>query len=284
MNQKNQTTMGLLKQPSLQKKFNKQLTKKKKEVSMKILVLFSILLTIGIPSSHAGQATGDATEITQIANNMQLSAQYAQQTQQYGTQLKQYQTEIQNLQLNPASLMNTDATRIITGVGGVMQSGQAIGGTMSKIDGNFSNTYKSPLAGTYSENFKTWTNATIDTLGGAMRAAGLHRDAYSTDTAALTALFNKTQTSQGNSAALQTLSEITVAQTQQLQKLNDLISSQNLASSSYMASQASQQQAGVDNTEVIKKSFADSQITQVQSLDTSKKTYKKWNFYKPQSN
>jgi len=75
---------------------------------------------------------------------------------------------------------------------------------------------------------------------------GMHRDAFASDTAALTALFNKTQTSQGTVAAVQTLSEINVAQVQQIQMLNDLISTQNLASSIYMASQNAKDKARFD--------------------------------------
>ena len=208
---------------------------------MKKRLLILALAVISLPV-FAGAVVG-ATEITQIMNNIELANQYAQQVEQYGTQLQQFQAQLQDLKLNPTSFMGSDVQRLVHGIGGVMGAGQSIGGTMAQIDGNFSKKFKSPLAGTFSENFKTWTTSSQDTLGGAMRAAGLHRDAFATDTAALAALYNKTQTSQGTVAAVQTLSEINVMQVQQMQKLQDLVATQNVASSTFMAAQNSKDQA-----------------------------------------
>lgn len=190
--------------------------------------------------------TGGATEWTQIMNNVQLTSQYAQQVQQYSTQLQQYQMQLQNLARNPTTILGSDISKLLNGIGGIMQAGQSIGGTMSQIDGNFSQKFGNPLSGTFSQNFKTWTSTSTDTLGGALRAAGMHRDEFATDTAALTALFNKSQQSQGTVAAVQTLSEMTAMQIQQTQKLGDLLATQNVAASTYMASQNAKEQQAFD--------------------------------------
>lgn len=211
---------------------------------MKKRTLLLVALAVVAKSAFAGgAATGGASEYTQIMNNVQLANQYAQQVEQYASQLQQYQAQLRDLALNPTSMMGSDVSRLMHGIGGVMQAGQSIGGTLARIDGNFSKTFQNPLAGTFSENFKTWTTASTDTLGAAMRSAGMHRDAFASDTEALTALFNKTQTSQGTVAAVQTMSEINVMQVQQMQKLQDLIATQNVATSNYMASQNAKDQA-----------------------------------------
>lgn len=202
-----------------------------------------MLLALSSSAFAGGEAAGGATEVTQIMNNVELANQYAQQVQQYATQLQQYQAQLQDLKLNPTSIMGFDVQKLVNGIGGVMSAGQSVGGTMAQIDGNFAKKFKSPLAGSFSENFKTWTTSSQDTLGAAMKAAGLHRDAFANDTAALAALYNKTQTSQGTVAAVQTLSEVNVMQVQQMQKLQDLIATQNVASSAYMAAQNSKEQA-----------------------------------------
>ena len=202
------------------------------------------LATICVPA-FAGAVVG-ATEITQIMNNIELANQYAQQVEQYATQLQQFQAQLQDLKLNPTSIMSSDVQKLVHGIGGVMGAGQSIGGTLAQIDANFSKTFKSPLAGTFSENFKTWTTSSQDTLGAAMKSAGLIRDAFASDTAALAALYNKTQSSQGTVAAVQTLSEINVMQVQQMQKLQDLVATQNVASSAYMAAQNSKEQQNRD--------------------------------------
>lgn len=242
---------ALLSSPHLQPKRSiAQLQKKSGSVfKTRLVVLSGMLLALSSLAFAGGAASGGASEVTQIMNNVQLANQYSQQVQQYSTQLQQYQSQLQDLKLNPTSTMSSDVQRLVHGIGGVMSAGQSVGGTMAQIDGNFSKTFKSPLAGTFSENFKTWTTSSQDTLGGAMRAAGLHRDAYATDTAALAALYNKTQTSQGTVAAVQTLSEVNVMQVQQMQKLQDLVATQNVASSAYMAGQNSKEQAKADDSE-----------------------------------
>lgn len=245
-------------------------------------VLLVVALAVGSPAmADTVYCVNCGTEWTQLVNYAQLASQYAKQVEQYALQLQQYQAQLQNMRLNPASVMGPQVTSLINSVGSIMQSGKAIGGTMAQIDANFSNKFNNPLAGTFSENFKTWTSTSQDTLGAAMRAAGLHRDAYATDTAALQALYNKTQTSQGSVAALQTLGEITVMQVQQTQKLQDLIATQNLAANTWMASQDAKQQATVDNDEAIKNGFMAAKPKTLPKLDTSTRTYKKLNLYAP---
>lgn len=199
-------------------------------------------------SALAGGGGGfvGATEFTQIANNVQLGNQYAQQVQQFTTQLQQYQAQLRNLALNPASLLPGDIPNLIAGMGSIMTAGNAIGNSMAQIDHNFSNIYKSPQATNYADQFNGWTGTTQDTLGAAMKVAGAHRDAHATDTQNLTALYNKAQQSQGTVSAIQTLSEINTSQIQHLMNLEDLISSQNLASSAWMAQQTAKDQAAQD--------------------------------------
>ena len=207
-----------------------------------LILVSSALLTLSNSTiARTVYCTNCGTQTTQLANKIQLAQQYAKTVQQYATQLQQYQAQLQDLKLNPASIMGPEVQKLVIGVGEIMASGQSIGGSMSKIEGNFSKTFKDPLSGTFSENFKTWTTSSQDTLGAAMKSAGLIRDSYATDAAALAALYNKTQASQGTVAAVQTLSEINVMQVQQMQKLQDLIATQNVASSAFMAAQNSKE-------------------------------------------
>jgi P-type conjugative transfer protein TrbJ len=213
---------------------------------MKKLLFVLALLAAGEPA-RAGAIVG-ATEFTQIANNVELMMQYSTQIQQYSTQLQQYQAQLQNLVQNPTSMLGGETTQLINGIGGIMQAGKSIGGTLTQIDGNFAQTFKSPLARTFSDSFKAWTATSVDTLEAALKSAGMHRDQFSTDTAALTALFNRSQSSTGTVAAVQQLAALNAMQIQQTQKLGDLISSQNLAASTWMAAQVRKEQAQADVT------------------------------------
>lgn len=212
---------------------------------MKNKIFLLLILSAPAPALATGMVAG-ATEPTQWQNNFELVKQYATQVDQYARQGLQYQSQLLDMKLNPTSFLGSDVTKLVNGIGGIMQAEQSIGGSLSKIDANFSRQFKNPLAGTFSEKFKSWTNTSQDTLGAAMRSAGMHRDAYVSDTAALQALYAKTQRSQGTVAAVQTLGEINAMQVQQTQKLSDLIATQNIATSAYMAGQNSKDQAKQD--------------------------------------
>lgn len=242
------------------------------------LALLAALTSVNNPA-FAIYCSNCGTEVTQMINRIQLASQYAKQVEQYTTQLQQYQAQLRNLALNPTTIMSSDVSRLMNGIGSIMQSGQSIGGSLAQIDENFTKEFKNPLDGNFSEKFKTWTTTNQDTLGAAMRSAGMHRDSFESDTAALTALFNKTQSSQGTVAAVQTMSEINVMQVQQLQKLQDLIATQNVASSTYMAGQNAKAQAAVDGDQAIQEGFASIKPKTLPSLDTKQKTYKKFDLY-----
>lgn len=247
----------------------------------KLLALF-LLLVSGVPAIAGGGSPIGATEATQYANNMQLILAYSQQVEQYATQLKQYQAQLQNLEQNPAGAMNGNTTQIIEGVGSIMSAQNSMGSTMAQIDANFTKKYDRPIAATYADRFKSWTDTSMGTLGGALRAAGLHRDAYRSDTDALQALYNRSQSSTGTVAAVQQLSALATMQVQQGQKLTDLMASQSVAASTWMASQTSKQQAALDNDEAIKKGFLEAVPSTIPKIDTSRKTYKKLDLYRPQ--
>ena len=216
---------------------------------------FVLVLSIswGVASVQAGSVagTGGGTEVTQLRNEVQLGLQYAKQIQQYTTQTLQLQAELKNLISNPTSLLGAEIGGVINGVGQIMSAGNAIGGNMARIDSNFANTFKNTQARTMSQNFTQWHNTSTDTLGAAMKAAGLHRDSYQSDTDALTALYNQSQATQGNLQAMQTLAQINAMQVQQMQKLGDLMATQNIAVNAYMAGQTARENARVERSKKV---------------------------------
>lgn len=218
---------------------------------------------------------------TDIANLVQQGLQYAQQIQQYTRQGLQLEAEMKNLIQNPASLLGSDVGRLINGVGGIMSATNSIGGNFSQIDKNFASTFKGPNTSTLAANFTRWHSTSTSTLEGALKAAGLHRDAFATDTDALTAMYNKSQAADGNLKAMQSLAEINAMQVQQTQKLQDLVAAQNIAASTYMAAQTAKAQSSISNDDAMQKGFADSKPAQPPTLDTSARSYQKWNLYSP---
>lgn len=211
-----------------------------------LALVFTSLVGPGASIAGTVAGFGGGTEVTQIANNVQLVLQYEQQVQAYLRQGLQLQNELKNLIQNPASLMGADVGNLINGVGKIMSGGLAIGGNLAQIDKNFATTFKNPTAETLSKNFFKWHQTSTDTLEGALKAAGMHRDQYASETDALAALYNQSQATNGNLDALQTLSQINIKQIQHLQKLEDLMATQNIAASTYMAAQSAKDQAVMD--------------------------------------
>ena len=247
---------------------------------MKQTILFVSLVLAWTSFATAGSVggTGGGTEVTQLRNEVQLGLQYAKQLQQYTTQALQLQAELKNLISNPASLLGSEIGGLINGVGQIMSAGNTIGGNMARIDSNFAKTFNNPQAFSMAQNFTRWHDTSTATLQATMKAAGLHRDNYRSDSDALTALYNQSQATQGNLQAAQTLAQINVMQVQQLQKLSDLIATQNIATATYMAAQEAKGELQNKETEAVKQSLL-ARRQPVPNADTSSSPAKKWNLY-----
>jgi P-type conjugative transfer protein TrbJ len=241
------------------------------------LLLMILCVEPAIAGSVAG--FGGGTEVTQILNNIQLVQQYQQQVQQFAMQGLQLDAQLKNLIKNPGSNLSGDAANLIRKIGGVMSAEQSMGGSLAQIDKKFAATFNSPTAASYSQKYSQWTTVSKGTLQSAMQSAGLRRDQYATDTDALQALYNESQSTDGDLSALQTLSKINIQQVQQTQALGDLMATQNIAANTFMATQASKGQAAADNNDAIQNGFIATKPTTLPALDTGTRAYKKWNLY-----
>lgn len=243
-----------------------------------ILAMSLTLAVVGSVNAGSVAGTGGGTEVTQLRNEVQLGLQYAKQIQQYTTQALQLQADLKNLINNPASLLGSEVGGLINGVGQIMSAGNSIGGSMARIDSNFANTFKNPQAFSMSQNFTRWHDTSTSTLQAMMKAAGLHRDNYQSDSDGIRALYNQSQATDGNLKAAQTLAQINVMQVQQLQKLGDLIATQNIASATYMAAQEAKGELQNKETEAVKQSLL-APRQPVPKIDTNSPPAKKWNLY-----
>ena len=209
---------------------------------MKTTLLFMLLCLSSFSTSPARAGTvagfGGGTEYTQILNNVQLANSYAQMLTNYSTQLQQYQAQLRNLERGSAGQIGEEIPGIMRGIGTIMASTNSIGGTMATIDGNFARTFNSPLAQNFSDRFRALTTTSTATLGASAGAAGLQRDTMEAETRALERAFGEVQATDGTVAAVQKLGAINAQQVQQTQAMRELIATQNIASSTWMAEQA----------------------------------------------
>ncbi|RAA18478.1 conjugal transfer protein TrbJ [Ralstonia pseudosolanacearum] len=209
------------------------------------LITATLFATPALAGSVAG--TGGSTEVTQIINMMQLIQSYEQQVQAYVRQGVQVEAELRNLISNPTSIMGSDVGNMINTIGQIWSGGQSIGYNLAQIDQSFARTFKSPTAGNLAKMFTSWHQTNTDTLQAALRSIGAQRDQYASSQAALTDLYNRSQSTNGNLDALQTLSQINVRQIQELQSLKELMATQASAATTYLATQNAKDQKGLDD-------------------------------------
>jgi P-type conjugative transfer protein TrbJ len=236
------------------------------------------LLVFGLVSFFAVVPAQAQIPVTDIASQVSQGRAFAQQILQYTTQGLQLQAELKNLINNPTSLLGAEVGGVINDIGRIMSSGNSIGGNMARIDANFATTFKNPQMASMSQQFTRWHATSTDTLGAAMKAAGLHRDSYQSDQDALTALYNQSQATQGNLQAMQTLAQINAMQVQQMQKLGDLMATQNIAANTFMAEQTARAEAKNQDTEAMKKAFFDVPWA-IPALEKDTAPRHKWNMY-----
>ena len=220
----------------------------------------SLTLALGPSGIMAGGVVAGATEITQIMNNLQLIMSYQQQVQSYIRQGLQLQNELKNLVNNPTSILGPEIGDVINGIGKIWSGANSMGYNLAQIDKNFSAMFKSKKAGDYAKMFTKWHDTNTNTLESALKAIGTARDKYPSAQAALTDLYNRSQSTSGNLDALQTLSQINIRQIQELQSLQELMSSQAQASMTYMAAQNAKDQKGIEDAEGILQPLTSSNI------------------------
>jgi P-type conjugative transfer protein TrbJ len=224
---------------------------------MKTFFLALILFLPSIqPALAGGGGFAGATEATQIMNNVQLADSYAQQVMQYQNDLLRYQTMIKNLAENPMGAIVPQLKALASNHARVMAGSKDIGSSMARVDQDFAAQFQSETAASYADRFRGWTTHSNDSLKASMLNAGLQRENFANDEAALDALVTKNQASDGNLGALKTLGEINAQQLQESMKLRDLISQQQIAQGTYLASQNAKEQTKDDMNDAIGKSTA----------------------------
>jgi len=206
-------------------------------------VVVWLVLSNATASAGGGALTGGSTEMTQILNNVQLAEQYSQQVLAYQTQLMQYAAKLKDLMAHPLGMLSPELAQLASNAAKIMQMGTDISSSMARVNANFAAVFKNPTAASFASKFNLWTNTSHDALRSAMLNAGLQREQFANDVAAVKALTAKVASSQGNLAALHSLGDLNATQLQESMKLRDLISQQQIAQNTYLAAQTAKDQA-----------------------------------------
>src|ERR1700679_3064135 len=139
----------------------------------KQVIVLLVLLTMSVEAPQRAEAGAFATEVTQLLNHAQLVLNYIRQGLQLETEIAMLATMLRNTKnLSPQTFGQIQAD--MNALGQIVQGGQALAYSLGNLDQLFRSTY--PGYGTtptvYYANYQRWSQTSLDTTLGALRAAG----------------------------------------------------------------------------------------------------------------
>ncbi|ARD70051.1 conjugal transfer protein TrbJ (plasmid) [Aminobacter sp. MSH1] len=214
----------------------------------KLLLASALAISITpVDVTRAAFFFGDATEWTQVLNNLELvglTGQSAEQIQNQITQITQQAEQIQNqLMIYQNMLQNTlqlpdhiwgQVESDLNQLQSVVNQGQGIAFSMGSIDDVLKQRFQSfaefktglENGETFSSTYQDWSDTNRDTIAATLRAAGLTADQFGSEEASMSQLRSMSQTAVGQMQALQVGHQIAAQQVAQSQKLRGLVSQQ----------------------------------------------------------
>jgi P-type conjugative transfer protein TrbJ len=207
-------------------------------------VIVVVLLGLSIQSPRHVEAGAFATEITQLLNHAQLVMQYVRQGEQLANEINMYADMLKNTRTLSAhtfgAIMND-----INALTGIVQGGRALAYSLGNLDQLFRQTYPGYgyNAGAYYTQYRNWSQTSLDTTLGALRAAGLQGQQLQSEQAILNSLKTSLQGTDGRLEALHALGDISEQQVEQLMKLRELMMADMSSKQAYQAAMVQQQAA-----------------------------------------
>src|ERR1700678_2659843 len=210
----------------------------------KHVIALLVLFTISAEAPQKAEAGAFATEVTQLLNHAQLVLAYIRQGLQLENELAMYANMLRNTKnLSPQTFGTIQAD--INALAQIVQGGQALAYSLGNLDQLFRSTY--PGYGTtptvYYANYQRWSQTSLDTTLGALRAAGLQSQQMQSEQTVINSLENMSQTADGQMQALNVLGQISDQQVQQLMKLRELMMADMSSKQAYQAAIIQEQAA-----------------------------------------
>jgi P-type conjugative transfer protein TrbJ len=170
-----------------------------------------------------------------------------------GEQLQQEILQYENLLRNTATLPSQVFGNImadLTALAAIVQNGMALAYSLADLDGQFRARFPGyATTHAYYADYRTWSQTSLDTTLGALRAAGLQSQQLQSEQTVLNALRGMAQSADGRMQALQVANQIAEQQVEQLMKLRELMLADLSSKQAYQAAQVQQQAATEAATE-----------------------------------
>jgi P-type conjugative transfer protein TrbJ len=211
----------------------------------KRVMVFLLLFTISAQVPRKAEAGAFATEVTQLLNHAQLVLSYIRQGLQLETEITMLATMLRNTKnLSPQTFGQIQAD--INALAQIVQGGQALAYSLGNLDQLFRSTYPgySTYPNVYYMNYQRWSQTSLDTTLGALRAAGLQSQQMQSEYSIINALESMSETAEGQMQALNVLGEIDDQAVQQLMKLRELMLADMSSKQAFQAAMIQQQAAG----------------------------------------
>lgn len=203
--------------------------------------MYFFVVNINIARAGSVAGFGGSTEITQIANNVQLVGQLAEQAQQTQHQLSMYMTMVRNLE-NLRHLDFDKPQAVLMQLHGLIQSAYGISYQMGMSDKHFSQLYPEyykmlDLLNTaaYASQQEKWTDSVLAMCKAALRNADLNVSSMQSDAQVLGVLTQASKTAPGQKAAIQAGNEIAAQMVTKLVELKGLTAAQVQSQNVYLA-------------------------------------------------
>jgi type IV secretion system protein TrbJ len=190
----------------------------------KCVVLFLLAILLCTPPGPA-IAGPYATEFTQVLNHVELVSSYAVQAQQLAQQIQLLADAVKNTKFNSAQTFWNIGSDL-SALASIVQGGRAIAYSLGDLDAVWQKTYPgyTSYARTgYYTRYQNWAQTTLDTVNGAMRAAGLQGQELSNEVSLITNLESQSESADGRLLALNVLTQMADQQEQQMQKLRQIM-------------------------------------------------------------
>jgi P-type conjugative transfer protein TrbJ len=214
--------------------------------------------TVSPASAHAGVPGVFATEYTQLLNYAELVGQLEQQVTMVENQL----TQIADMTTQGVTITNQlfgTVASDITNLRQIVNTGEALSYTMSNLDSTFRVRFPGYSSSTnYGQSYQTWSQTSLDSTLGALKAAGLQDSQFDSDEALLATLQNQSQSSVGRMQALEVGNQIAENQAEQLMKLRQLMMADMQSKASYQGSLVQAEATKQANSDLF---FGQTQVT-----------------------
>jgi type IV secretion system protein TrbJ len=216
----------------------------------KCLIILLALSGVTVQAPPRAEAGVFATEVTQLLNHAQLVMAYIRQGLQLENEINMYADMVRNakqLQSQIFGPINADLNSLAS----IVQGGRALAYSLANLDVQFRNTFRGygTNPNTYYAQYRTWSQTSLDTTLGTLRAAGLQGQQLQNEQAVLNSLRVKASTSDGRMQALQVMGQIAEQQVQQLMKLRELMLADMSSKQTYQAAVIQRQAANEAATE-----------------------------------